>query len=121
MRLAATLQAMRVGPGALPARQALWMATRNGARTLGLEAELGSIEKGRRADLILIGREGAHLAPGPDPYSTIVYAARGEDVRVVLVDGEILVDDGALTRADAAEIAAAARAEAHALAGRAAL
>ena len=121
MRLAATLQAMRVGPGALPARQALWMATRNGARTLGLEAELGSIEKGRRADLILIGREGAHLVPGPDPYSTIVYAARGEDVRVVLVDGEILVDDGALTRADAAEIAAAARAEAHALAGRAAL
>jgi cytosine/adenosine deaminase-related metal-dependent hydrolase len=119
MRLAATLQAMRVGPGALPARQALWMATRNGARTLGLEHEIGSIQVGRRADLILIDTDAPHLQPQPDPYSTIVYAARAGDVRLTMVDGEILVDDSELTRMDRGAIVAAARAEAAALAARA--
>ena len=58
MRLAATLQAVRHGPGALPARDVLWMATRGGARTLGLETEIGSIEPGKRADLIVVDRDG---------------------------------------------------------------
>ena len=57
------------------------MATREGARALGLESEIGSIEVGKRADLILID------ATGPDPYSTIVYASRGTDVRTTIVDG----------------------------------
>jgi len=121
MRLAATLQAMRLGPGALPARQALWMATRNGARTLGLEDEIGSIQVGHRADLVLVNCDGPHLQPGPDPYSAIVYAAGPRDVRLTMVDGEILVDQGQLTRADASEMAAVARREAGALAARAAL
>ena len=121
MRLAATLQALRNGPGALPAKQALWMATRNGARTLGLEHEIGSIEVGRRADLILIDSRGAHLQPGPDPYSTIVYAARPGDVRLAMVGGEVLVDEFMLARADEREIAVTARTEAQALAARAGL
>jgi 5-methylthioadenosine/S-adenosylhomocysteine deaminase len=119
MRLAATLQAMRNGPGALTAKQAIWMATRNGARTLGLEHDIGSIQVGRLADLVLIDSAHPHLQPGPDPYSTIVYAARPDDVRMTMVEGEILVDEFALARVDAREISTTARAEAKALAGRA--
>jgi len=121
MRLAATLQAMRLGPGSLPARQALWMGTRNGARALGLEDVVGSVEVGKRADLILIGRDSPRIAPDPDPFSTIVYAAGPDDVRMTMVDGEVVVRDGVPVRLDGAEIAAAARREAGALASRAGL
>ena len=120
MRLAALLQAVRAGPGALTARDALWMATREGARALGLENETGSIEAGKRADLIVIARDRPHLAPDIDPWSTIVYAARGPDVRLTMVDGEILVDEFALTRMDTAEVAVTARAAAQELRSRAA-
>ncbi len=119
MRLAATLQAVRHAPGALTARDALWMATREGARTLGLEDEIGSIELGKRADLILIERDRPHLAPDPDPFSTIVYAARATDVRLTMVDGQVLVRDFGLDRVDPAEIAAEARLAAAELASRA--
>ena len=105
MRLAATLQAMRLGPGALPAREALWMATREGARALGLDGIIGSVETGKRADLLLVDRTRPHLAPDADPWSTLVYAARGTDVRMVMVDGRILVDEFALTAFDAQEVA----------------
>ena len=116
MRLAAVLQATRQQPGALPARDVLWMATRAGARTLGLEGEIGSIEVGKRADLIVVDRDRPHLAPGPDPYSTLVYAARGSDVRTTIVDGEVLVDEFTPVRVDRAEVAADARAAARELA-----
>jgi len=72
MRLAALLQATRLTPGALPARDVLGMATRDGARTLGLDDQIGSIEVGKRADVIVVDRDRPHVAPGPDPYSTIV-------------------------------------------------
>jgi 5-methylthioadenosine/S-adenosylhomocysteine deaminase len=121
MRLAATLQAVRHMPGALAAKQVVWMATRNGARTLGLEGEIGSIEAGRRADLILVDVSRSHLQPGFDPYSTLAYASRPDDVRMTLVDGEILVNDFAPARMDEAQIVAAARREARALALRAGL
>jgi 5-methylthioadenosine/S-adenosylhomocysteine deaminase len=109
MRLAATLQAVRLGPGALPARDVLWMATREGARALGIEQEIGSIERGKRADLILVDRDRPHLAPDRDPYSTLVYAARGSDVRLAMVDGVALVDEFVLTRIDRAEVVSDAR------------
>jgi len=113
MRLAAVLQAVRLKPGALTAREVVHMATREGARALGLEHEIGSIEVGKRADLIVID------AQGPDPYSTIVYASRGTDVRTTIVDGQVLVDDFRPTRWDRNDITATARAEATALASRA--
>ena len=119
MRLAATLQAVRTQPGSLTARDALWMATREGARALGLEGEIGSIAPGKRADLILIERDRAHLVPDRDPYSTVVYAARGSDVRLTMVDGSILVQDFALAHQDVRAIAADGRVAAAALASRA--
>jgi 5-methylthioadenosine/S-adenosylhomocysteine deaminase len=109
IRLAATIQAVRKAPGALAARDAIWMATREGARALGLEGEIGSIEPGKRADLILIDRNRPHLAPDRDPWSTLAFAARGSDVRMTMVDGEILVDQFALTRLDARAVADEAR------------
>ncbi len=118
MRLAALLQAVRKGPGALTARDALWMATREGARALGLDAEIGSIERGKRADLIIVDRDRPHLVPGPDPYSTLVYAARGTDVRATIVDGDVLVRDFAPTRMDPAEVGRDARLAARDLAAR---
>jgi cytosine/adenosine deaminase-related metal-dependent hydrolase len=120
MRLAATLQSVRHRPGALAARDAVWMATREGARALGLEAEVGSVEVGKRADLILIDRTGVGLAPDADPWSSIVYAARGSDVTMTMVDGEILTRAGQLVREDNAEVVVEARAAARRLAVRAA-
>jgi 5-methylthioadenosine/S-adenosylhomocysteine deaminase len=119
MRLAAGLQAIVKGPRALTAIDVLSMATREGARALGLDAEIGSIEVGRQADLIVVDRDRPHLATCPDPVSAIVYAARPSDVRTTIVAGEVIVDNFALTRADAAAIAATARTEAAALAARA--
>lgn len=121
IRLAATLQAVREVPGALTARDAIWMATREGARALNMESEIGSIEVGKRADLILVERDRPHLAPDADPWSTLAYAARGTDVRLTMIDGQILVDGFALTALDASQIADQARTAAAELAGRAGL
>jgi 5-methylthioadenosine/S-adenosylhomocysteine deaminase len=119
MRLAALLQAVTQGPGALTARDALAMATRGGATALGLDADIGSVEAGKHADLIVIDRDRPHLLPGLDPYSTIVYAARATDVRATIVDGEVLVRDGRPVRVDLGEITADARAAARELTARA--
>ncbi|MGH9141995.1 MAG: 5'-deoxyadenosine deaminase [Vicinamibacterales bacterium] len=121
MRLAAVLQAMRKAPGVLPARDVVWMATRAGARTLGLEHEIGSLETGKRGDIIVVDRDRPHLSPGPDPYSTLVYAVRGSDVRTTIVDGEVLVDEFMPVRVDRVEVASEARASARRLATRAGL
>jgi len=119
MRLAATLQSIRHAPGRLPARDVLWMATRAGAAALGLEGEIGSVEVGKKADLILVDASSYRVAPSPDPFSAIVYAAVASDVRLTMVDGEVLVRDGAAVQMDAAGITADARVEAAALARRA--
>jgi enamidase len=100
---------------------ALKIATLNGARYLGRERDIGSIEIGKRADFIVVDRQQPHMAPGTDPYSMLVYAARGTDVRTTVVDGEVLVRDFALTRLDAPAIAAEARDAAQRLIQRAGL
>jgi cytosine/adenosine deaminase-related metal-dependent hydrolase len=105
MRLAASLQAMRLGPGALPARDVVAMATREGARALGLERDIGSIEPGKKADMILVDTGEPHQAPGPDPYARLVFACRPSDVRVTMVDGAVIARDGQLAWGDRAAIA----------------
>jgi cytosine/adenosine deaminase-related metal-dependent hydrolase len=97
------------------------MATRGGAQTLGLEAEIGSLEPGKRADLIVVSRGGLHVQPDRDPWSTLVYSSRGRDVLLTMVDGEVLVSDFQLTREDEPEVVAAARVAAAELASRAGL
>jgi 5-methylthioadenosine/S-adenosylhomocysteine deaminase len=119
MRLAALIQSVRKAPGALTAADAVWMATREGARALGLEHEIGSIEPGKRADLILVDRSRPGLAPDRDVWSTLVFAASGRDVRMTMVDGNVLVQNFELTQLDLKEIVVAARQAAAALYSRA--
>jgi 5-methylthioadenosine/S-adenosylhomocysteine deaminase len=121
MRLAATLQAERHGPGSLTAREVLLMATRGGAQALGLDDQVGAIAPGKRADLILVRADAPHLAPGTDPWSTLVYAARGTDVLMTMVDGHVLVENGVPTGLDAGLVVAESRAAARTLMSRAGL
>jgi 5-methylthioadenosine/S-adenosylhomocysteine deaminase len=97
----------------------VWMATREGARALGLEREIGSVERGKRADLIVVDRRRPHLAPDGDPWSTLVYSARATDVRATVVDGRVLVDDFTLRGQDAEAIADDAKQAARMLVSRA--
>jgi 5-methylthioadenosine/S-adenosylhomocysteine deaminase len=106
MRLAATLQAMRVGSGVLTAREVVRMATIDGARTLGLEAEIGSVEVGKRADLVAVRTDGLHQQPPGDPFGTLVYTSRPTDVALTVIDGQIVARAGELTWADWRSIAA---------------
>lgn len=119
MRLAAILQAVRLGPGALPARDVVWMATRAGARTLGLEGMIGQVAPGWRADLIAVDVSGPMVAPASDPYSALVYACRGTDVRLTMVDGHVLVRDGQPCAIDTGSLAAEAHVQARRLRARA--
>jgi 5-methylthioadenosine/S-adenosylhomocysteine deaminase len=105
MRLAALVQKPRLGPDAMPAAQVLELATLGGARALGLDAEIGSIEVGKKADLAVLDLSGPHAQPeSADLVSRIVYSARASDVRHVIVDGKIVVKDGGLRTAKLEEI-----------------
>lgn len=96
LRLAALLQKGRRGPTALPAAQALQLATLGGARALGLESQIGTLQLGKRADLIVIDRRAIALQPAHAVESQVVYAATPAEVRHVLVDGRLLVQAGNL-------------------------
>ena len=116
MRLAALIQKPRLGPDALPAGQVLELATLGGARALGLAAEIGSIEAGKRADLIVLDLGGPHAQPeDADLVSRIVYSARAADVRHVIIDGRLVVRDWELKTADLNAIRKDANAQARRL------
>src|SRR5881409_4438146 len=109
MRLAALIQKPRLGPDALPAARVLELATLGGARALGLDAEIGSIEPGKKADLVVLDLTGPHVVPEEaDVVSRLVYGARASDVRHVIVDGRIVVRDGELKTGKVSEIRAEA-------------
>jgi len=90
----------------LDARTALRMATMEGARVLGMEESIGSIEPGKCADLIFVNMNQPHLTPVYQAYSHLVYAASGADVTTVIIDGKLVVKDRKLLRADLADIMA---------------
>ena len=78
-------------PTALPAQKVLEMATINGAIALGLQDEIGSLEAGKKADIVLVDMKKPHLTPLHNVISHLVYSAIGSDVDTVIVDGKILV------------------------------
>ena len=104
-RLASLLARTLHGQGTLSAGDALVMATREGAKALHLDAEIGTLEVGKRADLVIIdpSRLGG---PGGDPATRIVFGGGARGVRDVLVDGTVLVRDGVTLTLDAAEVRA---------------
>jgi 5-methylthioadenosine/S-adenosylhomocysteine deaminase len=106
MRLAALLHKPRLGPEALPAREVLEMATIGGARALGIADRLGSLEAGKRADLITVRRSALHAQPtdGGSVAGEVVYAHGASDVDAVVVDGHVLVRGGSFTQIDEEEI-----------------
>lgn len=105
MRLAALVQKPRLGPDAMPAATVLELATLGGARALGLDREIGSIEVGKRGDLVALDLSGPHGQPADaEIASRLVYAARAADVRHVVVDGRVIVRGGRLLTADLSEI-----------------
>jgi cytosine/adenosine deaminase-related metal-dependent hydrolase len=94
MRLVSYLANLKAcDPTVVPAETVLEMATINGAKALGWEDKTGSLEVGKRADMILINMDAPHLTPAPDPVSTIVYAAHGTDVDTVVIDGQIVMQN----------------------------
>jgi len=109
MEMAALLAKQVAGDAAaVPAAQALRMATINGARALGLGGEIGSLVAGKAADVICVDLSGVEHHPLLDPVSQLVYAASRHDVTDVWVAGEQLVADRSLLRLDVADVCAAA-------------
>jgi 5-methylthioadenosine/S-adenosylhomocysteine deaminase len=105
MDLAAKLQKVTTGdPRALPAEQAVEMATIIGARALHMEKLIGSIEKNKRADMITISLAGAHAVPLYNVYSQMVYALKGSDITDVMVNGRPIVRDRRMLTLDARPI-----------------
>ena len=108
--LAAKLQKLvRSDPEALPAAQAFEMATIGGARVLGLEKEIGSLENGKRADLIAVDLDAPNAVPLYDVYSQLVYALKGSNVLDVIVNGRPVVRDRKCVTLDSAAVIAKAR------------
>ncbi len=102
-------KAVHRDPTIMPSERVLEMATIDGARALGLEDQIGSIEVGKKADFVAFDTNRPHLTPSPDPVSTIVCCATGQDVNTVVVDGQTVVSDGQVLTLDSTAIMVEAR------------
>jgi cytosine/adenosine deaminase-related metal-dependent hydrolase len=104
----------------MSARDVVALATCDGAEALGLAAEVGSLETGKRADVAVVDVSRAHHAPGAerDPYTTLAHAARASDVRLTMVNGRVLYANGAHKTLDPDRVTADARRESQALLAR---
>ena len=119
MRTAALLQKLAQGPEALPAARVLRMATIDGARALGLKKEIGSLEAGKRADVIVVTLDQLHSSPRRDVVSALAYSAVASDVRTTIIDGQVLMRDGELLTLNEDRVLEEANREAVALTERA--
>jgi 5-methylthioadenosine/S-adenosylhomocysteine deaminase len=119
MRTAALLQKAVHGPEVLPAARALRMATIDGARAMGLESEIGSLEVGKRADVAIVRLGQLHTTPAADVVSALVYSAEANDVDTVVVDGRLLMRDRTLLTLDESSVVSESAAEAKELVKRA--
>ena len=110
MRQAAFLHKLQAkDPRVVSARVAIEMATIGGARVIGREKELGSLEAGKRADMIVVRMDQPRQTPMYDPVSHLVYATRGDDVDTTIVDGRVLMRGGKVLTLDQAAVLANAR------------
>jgi 5-methylthioadenosine/S-adenosylhomocysteine deaminase len=100
MRLAALMQQLRLGPGRFGAEDVVRLATEQSAIALNWDHEMGTIEVGKRANLILVDQQALHCLPSDDPATTLVYANTGADVKATMVNGRVLYRDGALLTID---------------------
>jgi 5-methylthioadenosine/S-adenosylhomocysteine deaminase len=91
-------------PTVLDAATVLRMATIESARALGLSQITGSLETGKKADIITINTSKPHLTPMYHPESHLVYAARASDVDTVIINGEVIAENGKLLKADIEQI-----------------
>ena len=122
MRTMALLQKSMHGPEVIPAIQALRIATIAGAQALGMEAEIGSLETGKRADVVVVNLDSLHATPHPrDLISALVYSAQTSDVRSVVIDGQLVLNDGELLTLDEPSVRADAERESLELIERAGL
>jgi len=122
MRLVSHLANLREkDPIVVPAETVLELSTINGAKAMGLENEIGSLEVGKRADFIVIDMDKPHLTPAWDPVSTIVYAAHGSDVDTVVIDGKIVMKNREVLTLNRKEILEDIRERHHKVARRAGL
>jgi cytosine/adenosine deaminase-related metal-dependent hydrolase len=102
MRHAALIHKPRCGPTVMPARQVFAMATRAGARAIGRQEDLGSLEVGKKADLAVVSRQGLHNWPNDnvDVYAQLVYQLHSSDVYLTMVDGRVVMQDRRLLTID---------------------
>ena len=97
-------------PRVIPAPVAVEMATIDGARAIGMDKEIGSLEPGKRADIIVVSMSSARQTPMYDPVSHLVYVTRGDDVRTTIVNGKLLMRDRKVLTLDEPKVLADARA-----------
>ena len=122
MRTAGLLQKALHGPEVLPAKRALRMATIDGARALGLGNEIGSLEVGKRADLMVVNVDSLHSTPHPaDLASAITYSVQSSDVETVVIDGQLVMRERKLLTIEELGVVKEANSEAELLKSRAVL
>jgi cytosine/adenosine deaminase-related metal-dependent hydrolase len=116
MKLAACIHKVRLlDPMTMPAEMVLEMATARGARAIGAQNELGTLEQGKLADIVLVNLDSVHMVPNNNHVSDLVYAGCGTDVETVIIDGKIVMEQRNVKTLNEQEIIQQAREKANAL------